>query len=263
MTKMRKISKNQDSDFGIYHTLAKSMVLGFARLYGTRLASNTFRITVLKHLVAKKEGVTSEFAVDSGIDDISSQEYDAFCYVSNISLLVYATTLLDTFLSETTKFLIMRHPKILINETTVVFGDILAAPSKAALLTDTISNKVRGMSFRSFLDRIEYLRKTFGLEIKLEDDTIEALTHFSDLRNVIVHDQSVFELELDDQMSLVLKQKTCPLHPTPIQDEDLYKAWTAYRAVIKQIYLSIVSQVLKCAERPEINEVLTVLDKEV
>jgi len=257
------MSKNQNSDFDIYHTLAKSMVLGFARLYGTRLASNTFRVAVLKHLVAKKEGVTSEFAVDSGIDDISSQEYNAFCYVSNVSLLVYATTLLDTFISESTKFLIMRHPESLTNEITVVFEDILAAPSKAALLTDTISNKVRDISFRSFLDRIKYLRKRFGLEIELEDDTIEALTHFSGLRNVIVHDQSVFELELDDQMSLVVKQKTCPLHPTPVRDEDLLKAWTAYRDVIKQIYLAIVSQVLKCEARPEIKEVRTALEFKV
>jgi len=254
------MSKNQNSDFDIYHTLAKSMVLGFARLYGTRLSSNTFRITVLKHHEGKKEGVTSEFAVDSGISDISSQEYEAFCYVSNISLLVYATTLLDTFISETTNFLIMRHPEILINEITVVFEDILAAHSKAALLTDTISNKVRFISFRSFLDRIEYLRKKFGLDIKLKDDTIEALTHFSDLRNVIIHDQSVFELELDDKMSLVIKQKKCPIHPTPIRDEDLLKAWTAYRTIIKKIYLSIVSQVLKCEDSPKIKEVLELLE---
>lgn len=257
------MSKNQDSDFDIYHALTKSIVFGFARLYGTRLASNTLKIAVLKHLIDKKEGTTSRFAADSGIEDISPQEYDSFCYVSNISLLVYGTTLLDTFLSETTKFLIMRHPKILINEKPVEFGDILKAPSKAALLTDTISNKVRSMSLRSLLDRIDYFRKRFGLKIKLEDDTIEALAHFSDLRNVIVHDQSIFELELDDQMNLVLKQKTCPFHPTPIQDEALYKAWTAYRDVIMQIYLAIVSQVLKCEARPEIEEVRTVLEFKV
>jgi hypothetical protein len=257
------MSRNQENDFYIYNTLSKSIVSGFARVYATRLASNTFRIAVLKHLMAKEEGVTSEFAVDSGIDDISSQDYDAFCYVSNISLLVYATTLVDTFLNESTKFLIMRHPGVLTNEAAVQFKDILAAQSKAALLTDIISNKVKDVSFRSFLDRIKYLRTRFGLEIELEDDTVEALTHFSNLRNVVVHDQSIFELELSDEMSLILKRKTCPLHPTPVRDEDLFKAWLAYRDVLKQIYLSVVSQVLKCEGHPEVKKMRVLLEKQL
>lgn len=252
--------KHKSHDFDIYQKFAEGVVIGFMKLYSTLVACNTFRIAILRNQVDQKKGDPSEFAIVSGIDKISSDQYINFDYISNISLLVYATSLLDTFISETTKFLIMRHPKILIkNEKLIAFDKILSSPSKATLVTDIISDKVRSISYSTFMDRIEYLRKSFGLKIKFGDDTTEGLEHFSGRRNVIVHDQSVFELELDDQMKLVAKQKTCPLHPTPITSDDLLRCWSVYSDVVDKVYLSVVSQVLKCKDNPKVKETRSLL----
>jgi hypothetical protein len=86
------------------------------------------------------------------------------------------------------------------------------------------------------------------LKIDLEPQVTTALEHYSTVRNTVIHDQSVFEVSLDNNQGLQAKRKTCPRHPTPVRCQDLEEAEDAYLAVIGQIYKAVACDVLKCAE---------------
>jgi len=263
MGKWHTMNNNKEKEIEIYYELARSVITAFARLIGARLASSTFEAAALRQALQRSEGKHPAFGKSVWLDDLPNDILGSFTYITNISMLVYATTILDTFISQTTKFLIMRHPRSLTKESDVPFQDVLQAPSKAVLLTNTISRKIRNLSFRTFVDRITYLRKTFGLDVQLSSGSLETLEHFSGLRNVIVHDQGIFEIEFDDHMDIILKQKTCPLHPTPVSDKDVFRAWNGYRQVIKQIHFAVVSQILKCESDPRAQEIQGILEGDI
>ena len=60
--------------------------------------------------------------------------FDDWYYVSSASMLVYSTTLIDTFLSETMAFLYALYPKSIGNEAKIPLTEIVEAGSKFAVI---------------------------------------------------------------------------------------------------------------------------------
>lgn len=227
--------------------LVESFFLGITRLQGARIVSLNARLAVLRYRAKppqKADGYPYEDVL-AEITKIARSEYEAYEYVTDVSHLTYATTLLDTFLSDCTKFLLLLHPGAIGKNHSVTLDVILAAESRAAVLTQAASKKVRELGHLPFLARVEYLQQTFGLSFSLDEATSKALAHYSDVRNAVVHDQGIFEAFLEDDGTVDVRQKTCPVHPTRVGSEDLKAALEAYSKVFGAIATAVIAKVLK------------------
>jgi hypothetical protein len=165
--------------------------------------------------------------------------------VTDISHLVYATTLLDTFLTETTIFLFLLIPETMGKNQQVPLRMLINAESRNGALTQAAITRAREISYKSFEDRLEFLRNTFGLEIKLDSNTEGDLKYYSGIRNSAVHDQGVFELGLNDQGSITHRPKTCPTHPTRIPGDAPQNAAEAYKLICSVVAWEIFAKILR------------------
>jgi hypothetical protein len=199
--------------------------------------------------------------VQEGLDllsKMSAAEYDAFVYIGRLSMLVYFTTLFDTFLQDTIEFLLCLHPSS-IGESAVSFERVLKAGSREEILNAAVKAKVREVGFDSFSARLRWLREHFGLDCKVTAEDAAEIGHFSGIRNVIVHDQGFFDFYIDTRGSVALEHRACPRHPTLVTERDLAKAKLAFSQVVASISDAVFSQVLKQAPQKSIADLIQML----
>jgi len=189
---------------------------------------------------------------------ISHDEYDAFVYVSNVSMLVYHTTLFDTFIQDTIEFLLCLHPQS-IRESAVSFDRVLKANSREELLNTAIKAKVRDLGFESFSERLRWLRKRFGVDCKLSEEASAEIAHFGDVRNSIVHDQGFFDFFIDGKGEVALQHRACSRHPTVVTRQDVSKARSAFTQAVVSIATAVMEQVLKEAPSQPVARMLNEL----
>lgn len=176
---------------------------------------------------------------------IPYSSYSASVYVTNVSHLTYATTLLDTFLSDTTMFLYLVYPEAMGKKLQVPIQVLIDAHSRHEALTTATAKRVREIAFSSFVDRIQLLRDTFGLDPKMDSEATHALEHYPSIRNTAVHDQGIFELRLNESGHVVSRQKTCAQHPTKINGTDVQAAADAYKRIGEAIARAVAEKLFK------------------
>jgi len=180
---------------------------------------------------------------------IRRDEYDAWAYVGRLSLLVYFTTLFDTFLQDTVEFLLCAHPGA-IGDSDVPFAKVLKAISRAEILNVAVKAKVKEVGFLSFAERLHWLHKRFGLQVPLPDEVRTALLHYSEVRNIIVHDQGYFDICLTGHGTVALRRRPCPRHPTPVTGNDVGDAKRTFAWTASAVAEAVIVQILK-QEPPE------------
>lgn len=246
-----------DPAMNSYLAVTYSFAQGLIRFWGAEAASSRLMCAFTVFHATSKPGLDGPAAEVLGhLDHIPYSSYDALAYVTNISHLVYATTLLDTFLTDTTLFLFLFFPQSMGKNQQVPLRSVIEATSKNDALTHAAIARSREISYLAFSDRIQFLRETYGLNIDINEETFEALTHYPTVRNVAVHDQGIFKLFLDEQGKVVSQQKTCSLHPTIITGDDVYKATKAYERVFRAVAVSVFDQVLKQVDHPLVQQLL-------
>ena len=126
-------------------------------------------------------------------------EEHEFTYVSYAGLLLYSTSTFDSFLSDTTKFLLLMRPDALGKSCVVPIGTLTSPKSRAAILNKEVAKKVRALSTYSTIEeRIQFIREKFGLGYQPPDEALRSLRTVWNVRNEVAHDQSAFTFELDD-----------------------------------------------------------------
>jgi len=240
---------------------ATSLGVGLMRLWRARIVYTSIMLGF--SLLNSKDATPDEQALNAvaALRNVSMEELDAYSYINAISELVYVTTLLDSFLSDITMFLFLLHPHSIGDQQSISLGDLLSATSRVELINATATKRVREISFLPFVARIDFLRERFGLHISLDAEIIELLGHFATVRNVLVHDQSIFDVLLNDNGKICVKQVRCPRHPTPISPEDPKKAQNAFREVAAAVYEAVCLQVLKRHDEPFVENFIRVLRK--
>lgn len=176
--------------------------------------------------------------------------YDSMEYVTNTSYLVYATALMDTFLTDTTLFLLLLHPRSIGGAHQITIDSLLNSSSKNEALTQVARKRSREISFLSFAARLDYLKATYGLGFQIDPSDRSALERYSDIRNSVVHDQGVFELYLDETGTIVSRQKACARRPTPVTADDAWSASHLYAAISRSVARAIAAQVIKAPDHP-------------
>jgi hypothetical protein len=148
-------------------------------------------------------------------------------------------------LSGTSGFLLALHPKALGESCALTVQELLNATSKHDAVNQAVGRRVRSLSFETFLARVRFLNKTFGLGLTLDAEEYRELERFSTLRNAVVHDQASFVVELDDQGEIKVRQDKCFRHPTPVGYDEVVSATAVYRSVCWRIYNAVMSKVIR------------------
>jgi hypothetical protein len=197
----------------------------------------------------------------SHLHEIDHNEFDSLRYVTNVSHLVYGTTLLDSFLSDTTMFLFLKFPHAMGKNQQVPLRVLINSASRNAAISKAAADRTREISYVPFVGRIDFLREAFGLDISLSVEAIGALEHYSSIRNIAVHDQGFIQLQLDESGEVAVSRKACPRHPTPVSWEDVHKAIKNYAYVAKAVAEAVFAQVLKESDHPAVQRFLKAISK--
>jgi hypothetical protein len=243
-----------------YLAVTESFLGGLVRIWRAEAAFARLMLALVRFHAEDRPGVDGPAAtVLEHLDRIPYSSYDALSYVTNVSHLVYATTLLDTFLSDTTLFLFLLNPQAIGKDQQISLRTLINARSRNEAITEAAVTRMREIGYLSFNSRIDFLRKRFGLNITLPADVVDALHHYPSIRNTAVHDQGIYELGLHDDGTISSRQKTCPQHPTKITGKDVQKAIEAYERVAQSVAGTVFAQVLKQGDHPRVQSLLRVL----
>src|ERR1035437_987831 len=251
------VSGNDAESLAGYEVVVYSFGLGLYRLWSAEAAAARLYCALLSFRSAGAdppdwEGHPYRDALEN-LAKIPYSSYDAAGYVTNVSHLVYATTLFDTFLTETTLFLFLLHPKSIGQNQQVTLQTVITSSSLNGLITQAAIKRTRELSYLSFQARLHFLGESFGLRFKLDANTIEAVKRYTLLRNSSVHDQGVFDIRLDEVGKIVWQQKACTLHPTPVSGEDVQRAIEVYNEVFQIVANEVFARVLKRLPHPAVS----------
>ena len=199
------------------------------------------------------------------ISRIPSNSTESLESVTNVSHLVYATTLFDTFLSETTQFLFLLLPHAMGEDQPVPLRALIDEASKSEAITHAALVRTRQTGYLPFVERIQFLRQTFGLEIALPAETADGLAHFSSTRDCAAHDHGTFSFRLDDQGNVVPKKKVsrkvsrqdaARYHSKKISRDDVRCAIDSYEQAARAVARAVFTQVLKQSDHPAVQLLL-------
>jgi hypothetical protein len=248
---MQQMNQPPEELAAIYTRILYTFSVGQFRLWGAEAASCRLSVALMAYHHLKGAGNSHPIGglqeVCDQLDRIPFSSFDSMTYVRDIAHLVYATTLFDTFLTDSTVFLLLLFPDS-IGKSQVSLSNLLAANSRSEIITQAAVRRAREISYSSFLDRIKFLQDTFGLKVKFEKEAEDALGHYPSVRNIAVHDQGIFELTRDDDGRIHSHQKRCAIHPTPLKPTDVELAAKGYEGIVKEIARAIMADILKMPE---------------
>jgi len=229
-----------------YNAVFQTFKMGYMRFCRAEAAGARLMQALCSYRLQEK-AITdnTSISVFSIMERIPRESFESLEYVTNVSHLVYATSLLDTFLTETTMFLFLLIPESMGKNQQVPLRTLIDAESRSAAITLAAAARAREISYKSFDDRIQFLRDAFGLVVALDSKSEKKLLHYSGIRNLAVHDQGVFELRLDETGQVAHHPKTCLIRPTQVTGDDPLNAANAYDEVCNAVAGAVFVQILK------------------
>lgn len=118
--------------------------------------------------------------------NILDQEYSR-------STVITAISLVDSFLADVLRLLLLKFPNAIPKERQVRVTEILSAPSHDELVSQLVEKYVREISYQSLSDRIGFLEAKFGVKGIDDAALLSRLFQHAELRNSLVHDLSSYK----------------------------------------------------------------------
>jgi len=249
-----------------YLNIAFSFSQGVVQIWGAEAASGRLMRALNGFHALGQPGLEGPAAaVLQHLARIPYNSMESLVYVTNVSHLVYATTLFDTFLSETTQFLFLLLPQAMGENQPVPLRALIDAASKNEAIAQAASARTREIGHLTFAERIQVLRETFGLDITLSTETADGLAHVASVRDGAANDQGTFPLRLDDRGNVVprknvtrkvSRQNAARQHTTKIGGDNVRRAIDSYEQAARAVARAVFTQVLKQSDHPAVQLVL-------
>lgn len=230
-----------------YKTILLSFLVGYLRLLEAENCTLKLSSALLEFRQKPRSSIEgNEFEkVLEAIESVSKSSYVAVKYVNAISYLVYATSLFDTFLTDTVTFLFLLVPESMGKDIQIPLRSLLASRSRDSAIQQVVKSKARELSYKTFADRLGFLRERFGMPVNVADSDLERLVRFTELRNSAVHDQGILELKLNRRGAIASDPKSSNVHPTRLSAQDAADAAKLYRRIVERIGIDVLTHVLK------------------
>jgi hypothetical protein len=250
-----------------YLNIVFSFSRGVVRIWSAESAAARLLSVLNAFRTAERASVEgTAAAVLQPLARIPHHAVESLVQVTNVSHLVYAATLLDMFLSETVQFLFLLIPRAMGENQQVPLRALIDAPSKNEAITQAAAARTREIAERPFPERIQFLRETFGLEITLAPDTVEALARFSSVRDSAVRDQGTFRVRLDGRGNLISRRSSArrsagpsppePRSPEKLGADEVHCAIDGYEQATRAIAAAVFTQILRQGDHPAVQLVL-------
>jgi hypothetical protein len=226
--------------------IAASFRRGVIRLLQYTRATNVLlgAFSEYRRAVERQVPWPGEQNVTLFLSKMTPEDAEVVEHLAPLTQLVYATTLLDTFLSGVTTLLLLRYPKALGKAATVSIDDLVGASSKHELLTAVVTKKTREVAGQGFVARVEYLRSTFGLPLDIPDLAWKSAAECFALRNLAVHDETDIALSWTAD-GITAADRGVAQGRADVTDRDVQTAVYAYRVVADEITIAIFKGVFK------------------
>lgn len=249
-----------------YLNIAFSFSQGVVRIWGAEADSSRLLRALERFHASDQPGLDGPAsAVLQQLARIPYNSMESLASVTNVSHLLYATTLFDTFLSETTQFLFLLLPRAIGEDQPVPLRALIDATAKNEAIMHAAFARTREIGYLPFAERIQLLRNTFGLEITLSAETADGLAHFSSVHDSAAHDRGIFPFQLDDQGNVVSRKNVlrkvsrrdaAHYHSTKIRSDDVRGAIDSYEQAARAVATAVFTQVLKQNDHPAVQLVL-------
>lgn len=226
----------------IYHEITASLTVGLVRLCRSQMM---FDQLVRMLFVSNTTAAAAEIGYHPLSLRTDYRTFDDWYYIASASMLVYSTTLIDTFLSETMAFLYTLYPKSIGNDPKVPLTEIVEAKSKFAVINSAVEKRIRALGFESITSRLQSLERAFGLSVKLADEDKTILENSSQVRNSFIHDQGLFRIYLDETGALRTDDKACRKHPRPITRDVVNATILIHTTICATVYGGVMRDILK------------------
>lgn len=243
----RKKQKAEKTPLEIYQLISQITVHSVKRFCDYGIVSDAGSLAIKKVLLENNMCLYPDHQeIDAELARyITDDTINNFLYISNISRLIYVHSILDTYLTDTTKILLLMHPNLLAKDMDISFAKILQADSKNMLINAVVSDKVRRVSFETIKERIKFLNTHFKLNIVLSNELYKKLEYYNQLRNTFVHDNLLCKIELTGRGKPSISLTKCIFRPTGISHEDSNKALSTYGVIIGKIYEAVRTTIFK------------------
>jgi hypothetical protein len=233
-----------------YTRVAESFVAGMPGVWKARVVSNTAGILVMTYQAACAELRSGQWTPPiagllEDLESVSLDIYSGFTDVTDASHFIYATALFDSFLSESTKFLLLLQPEKLGEDCKVSLGAVLGAKSRSDIINSEVLRRVKNLGFQPMPNRLEFLQRRFGLDPLVNPSMAEPLQDFVTQRNRLVHDLGTFALAVGENRELLLRARACPFHPAQLDIGDMWEAARLYLTVGFNLYKAVMGSVLR------------------
>lgn len=239
------------ADYETYEVISSAFWQGTFRLWHARETSLSLQIALLSFHGPEREKLPTELLglkLGTVLNNLSPSHYEAYARITAASHLVYATALFDSFLTDTTRFLLLREPLKLGNRSPVSWETFLNVKARLPTITEAVTRRVREIAFWPFLRRIEFLNKTFDTQVTPDNESIQELNRFASIRNAIVHDHALYEPVLDDEDHVTARPRKPSHHD--FDGNDVGAAIRTYSSVTRQIFVQVCERVLGAANEP-------------
>ena len=245
-----------DTVLEVYLNIVFSFSRGVVRIWGAEAASARLLGALRGFREFGQPGLDGPAApILQHLARVPHNAAESLEYVTNVSHLVYATALLDTFLSQTTQFLFLLIPRAMGENQPVPLRALIDVHSKNEAITQAALARVREIDYLPFADRIQFLRDTFGLQIALSLETAKGLARCSSVRQSATHDQASTGLRLDDLGNIVSGQDT-DFQPPKFSSEESHRTIESYEQASRAVAEAVFSQILKQGDHPAVQLVL-------
>lgn len=166
---------------------ATSFIVGVFQLASYRIVGNTALLTILDvNLLNRDQYKDVHLPAISELRKVSPHEFRDFDILYHESSMIFAYSILESFLSEVEEVLFLNDPKNVGENIQIKFGKVLSATSIDQLVHDIVRKRVRERSQWSVASRLSELQEQYklGLSVDLSD-----VAWLSETRNNIIHNR--------------------------------------------------------------------------
>ena len=123
------------------------------------------------------------------------------------NIIIASLALFDSFLSDVTRFLLIRNPGALGAAKQVQVSEILRCESYSEVIGFVTGKLLREVAYKRLSERLQFLSYTFGINLASNQGDIAKLQEYADLRNDLLHDISVFAYRTEREKGRVGVQR--------------------------------------------------------
>jgi hypothetical protein len=248
-----------DQPLRSYLQVVLSFKEGLLRIWGAEAAYARLILALTTFHALGRPGLDGPAAeVLRHLEKIRFSSFESMEHVTDMSHLVYAASLFDSFLSDTTVFLFLLIPQAMGKKQQISLHTLIEASSKTVLISELAVARSREIAYLPIAGRLQYLRDTFGLRIAIDDETLAAISDLAAKRNEAVHDQSIIKLQLEESGVVSVRPRTL----TKLEHQELHKSIGIFHQVARAVYDSVFKQVLKASDHPAVSNLTSSAEAE-